>query len=364
MKVALVHDWLTVVGGAERVLLEFHQLYPDAPIFTAAYDPDATLPEFKQADIRASFLQRALRGRESYAALVPLMPLAFSRFDTRSFDLLLVSSHTAAKGVQKHHRQRMVCYCHTPMRWAWDLYDFYMAHRARGAARRLAATITLRGFARWDRRSARKVDQFIANSENVRRRIQHAYGRDARVVWPPVDGARFVRSDTRDDYFLVVSRLEDHKRVDLAVDAFTQLGWPLRIVGDGPQRASLQDRAGPTVTFLGRLDDSGLAASYAHARALVFPADEDAGIVPLEAMASGLPVLALERGGAVEVVRAGTSGAFFAEPTVESLVTALRRFHPESYDPGVIRAGALRYDRPEFRAAIARVVDEVMAGPS
>ncbi len=360
VRVALVHDWLTVVGGAERVLLELHQVFPQAPIFTAAYEPAKTLPEFAQVDVRTSILQRALIGRQSYATLIPLMPLAFSRFDTRPYDLLLISSHTAAKGIRRHPGQLVICYCYTPMRWAWDLYDFYLAHRARGLPSRIAARITLRGFARWDRKSAAKVDQFIAISDNVRRRIQRYYGRDAMVVWPPVDCARFIPMAQHGDHFLVVSRLEDHKRVDIVVDAFTRLGWPLRVVGDGPQRTALQDRAGPNVSFLGRLDDAALAAVYAGARALVFPADEDAGIVPLEAMAAGRPVLALEAGGAVEVVRDGLSGAFFPEQTVDSLIAALRQFQPDSYDPLAIRAAAAPYDRPRFRDAIRRIVDEVM----
>ena len=361
VRVALVHDWLTGVGGSERALLELHRLFPQAPIFTAAFDPAATLPEFAQADIRTSMLQRAMIGRQSYAGLIPLMPLAFSRFDTRPFDLLLISSHTAAKGIRRHQGQTVICYCYTPMRWAWDLYDFYLAHRAHGLPSRLAARITLRRFAHWDRKSAAKVDQFIAISENVRRRIQRYYGRDAKVVWPPVDCVRFTPATQHGDHFLVVSRLEDYKRVDIVVDAFTRLGWPLQVVGDGPQRPALQDRAGPSVTFLGRLDDATLAATYAGARALVFPADEDAGIVPLEAMAAGRPVLALKAGGAVEVVRDGLSGAFFPEQTVDSLVAALQQFQPESYDPLAIRVAAEPYDRPRFRETIGRIVDEVIA---
>ncbi|HEX6526081.1 MAG TPA: glycosyltransferase [Streptosporangiaceae bacterium] len=362
MRVALVHDWLTGVGGSERVLAELHELFPDAPIFTAAFDPARTLPEFAGADVRTSFLQRSMLRAANYGPMIPLMPLAFGSFDTRGFVLLLVSSHTAAKGIRKRPGQVMVCYCHTPMRWAWDLSNFYLQHRAPTPFARLAVRAVLRGFRAWDRRSANKVDQFIANSENVRRRIQRYYRRDAAVIWPPVDTARFAVSPQVSEDFLLVSRLEDYKRVDIAVDAFTSLGWPLRVVGSGPQDTSLRTRAGSSITFLGALGDAELAREYSRARAVVFTADEDAGIVPLEAMASGRPVLALRAGGAIEVVVEGATGAFFDSPSPVELLAALHRFHPENYDPTVIRRHAQQFDRAHFRAALMRCIDGAMTG--
>ncbi len=361
MRVALVHDWITGIGGSERVLLELHELFPEAPIFTAAFDPARTLPEFRSLDIRPSFLQRAIVGATSYGPLIPLMPFAFGRFDTRRFDLLVVSSHAVAKGIRKHPGQVVVCYCHAPMRWAWDLYDFFLQHRATTPRARLAARVVLGWFRGWDRRSVRKVDAFIANSETVRGRIQRYYGRDAAVVWPPVDMARFAVSPQVSDYFLVVSRLEDIKRIDIAVDAFTQLGWPLRVVGIGPQEASLKRRAGPTIKFLGGLGDADLATEYRHARAIVFPPDEDAGIVPLEAMASGRPVLALRAGGATEVVRDGIDGAFFDAQTAASLRSALETFRPDRYDAQAIRRHAEQFDRPHFRAAVKGCIDAAIS---
>ena len=363
VRVALVHDWLTGVGGSERVLLDLHELFPDAPIFTVAFDPARTLPAFRSMDIRTSFLQSSVVRSSSYARLIPLMPFAFGRFDTRPFDLLVVSSHTAAKGIRTRPGQVVVCYCHTPMRWAWDLYEFYLQRRASTPPAKLAARMVLRWFRAWDRRSARKVDQFIANSENVRGRIQRYYGRDATVVWPPVDAARFTVSPTVSDYFLVVSRLEDYKRVDIAVDAFTQLGWPLHVVGTGPENASLRSRAGPTITFLGQLGEAELAREYTQARAIVFTADEDAGIVPLEAMAAGRPVLALRAGGAMEVVVDGTTGAFFESDTAADLLSTLQRFHPEQFDPTAIRRHAEQFDRPHFRAAVKRCIDAALSAP-
>ena len=362
MRVALVQDWVTGPGGSERVLVELHELFPDAPIFTAAFDPERALPAFRSMDIRTSFLQSSVVRSRSYAGLIPLMPFAFGRFDTRPFDLLLVSSHTAAKGIRKHPGQVVICYCHTPMRWAWDLYDVYLQRRATTPLARLAARAVLGWFRGWDRRSARKVDQFIANSENVRRRIQRYYGREATVIWPPVDAGRFSLSPQVSDDFLVVSRLEDYKRVDIAVDAFTRLGWPLRVVGTGPQEASLRRTAGPSIAFLGALGDAELAREYSRARAVVFTADEDAGIVPLEAMAAGRPVLALRMGGATEVVVEGTTGAFFDAQTAEDLLAALERFRPEGYDPKTIRRHAARFDRPHFHAAVKRCIEAAIAG--
>jgi glycosyltransferase involved in cell wall biosynthesis len=360
VRVALVHDWLTGIGGSERALLELHELFPEAPIFTAAFDPARTLPEFRSLDIRTSFLQRAILGATSYGPLIPLMPFAFGRFDTKDFDLLLVSSHHVAKAIRKHPGQVMVCYCYSPMRWAWDLHDFYLRHRASTPVERLAARLVLRWFRAWDRRSAKKVDSFIAISENIRGRIQRYYGRDAAVVWPPVDAARFTVSPQLSDYFLVVSRLEDMKRIDIAVDAFTQLGWPLHVVGTGPQLAALQRRAGPTIRFLGGLGDADLATEYSHAQAIIFTPDEDAGIVPLEAMAAGRPVLALRAGGATEVVRDGIDGAFFEAQTAAALQAALKTFRPERYDPLAIRRHAEQFDRPHFRAAVKRCIDAVI----
>jgi glycosyltransferase involved in cell wall biosynthesis len=355
VRAAIAHEWIVTLGGSERVALEFHRLLPAAPIFTTVYDR-ARRPEFREVDVRPSFLQRIPSATRRYPQLLPLMPLAFSRFDTRGYDLVLLSSHAASKAIPKHPGQLHVCYCHTPMRYAWDLYDLYVNHSGLNPAQRLAARVIFRSMRRWDRRSATHIDTFIANSENVRGRIRRYYGRDAVVVPPPIDCERFRPASPVSDDFLVVSRLVPYKRVDIAVQAFSELGWPLRVVGSGVELRRLQAIAGPSVRFLGQLDDAALAAEYAAARALVFTANEDAGMVPLEAMACGRPVLAYGAGGALEVVVPEVTGAFYQEQTAASLVAALRAFQPETYDPAVIRAHAERYDRPRFRAAIAEVV--------
>jgi len=359
MKVAIGHEWIVTLGGSERVTLEFHQLFPQAPIFTTVYDPQRR-PEFAGADVRPSFLQRIPGATARYPTLLPLMPLAFSRFDTKGFDLVLLSSHAASKALRKHPGQIHVCYCHTPMRYAWDLYDTYVRQSGLNPVQRLAARAIFRAMRRWDRRAARHVDAFIANSENVAGRIRRYYGRDATVIPPPIDCERFSVAPSTSDYFLTVSRLVPYKRVDIAVRAFTTLQWPLHVVGSGAELTRLRAMAGPTVRFLGQLDDAELAREYAAARALVFTSNEDAGMVPLEAMASGRPVLAYGAGGAPEVVIPGKTGELFPGQDEASLVAALRAFAPEAYSPAVIRAHAERYDRPRFRSAIRAFIDRVV----
>jgi len=361
MRVALAHEWTVTLGGSERVVLDFHALFPEAPIFTTVYEPKLAPAAFRGLDIRPSFLQNVPFARRHYRAFLPLMPLAFSQFDTRPYDLVLLSSHAASKAIPKHPGQIHVCYCYTPMRYAWDLYDLYVHQSGLGPLRKLAAGAVFRAMRRWDARSAAHIDDFIAISENVRGRIRRYYRREATVIWPPIDCARFRPAGATGDHFLVVSRLVPYKRVDIAVRAFTRLGWPLRVVGAGSERKRLERLAGPNVRFLGLLDDEALAHEYAAARALVFTPNEDAGMVPLEAQACGRPVLALRQGGAVEVIVEGETGAFFEEQDDDSLVAALKRFQPDAYNPARIRAHAEQYDRPRFRAAIRRHLDGVIA---
>jgi glycosyltransferase involved in cell wall biosynthesis len=361
VKVAIAHEWIVTLGGSERVVLEFHQLYPDAPIFTSVYDPERAPAAFRGLDIRPSFLQRIPGATRRYPQLLPLMPLAFSRFDTRGYDLVLLSSHAASKAIPKQPGQLHVCYTHTPMRYAWDLYSVYVNHSGLNPLQRLAARAIFQSMRRWDRRSVKHIDSFIANSENVRDRIRRFYQRDAVVIPPPIDCERFHIGSTVSDYFLVVSRLVPYKRVEIAIEAFRELGWPLHVVGAGSELPRLQAMAGPNTRFLGLLDDEALAREYSGARALVFTANEDAGMVPLEAMASGRPVLAYGAGGVTEVVLPNKTGAFFPEQTAASLAAALRAFDPSAYHPALIRAHAERYDRPRFRAAIAGLLDRLLA---
>ncbi len=347
------------LGGSERVVLEFHELFPAAPIFTTVYDRQGAPVPFRGLDIRPSLLQRLPGATRHYRQLLPLMPMAFSRFDTRPYDLVLLSSHACAKAIRKHPGQIHICYCYTPMRYAWDLYHVYLQQSGLDPVRKLAAAVIFRAMRRWDARSAQHVDDFIAISENVRKRIARYYGRDSTVIWPPIDCNRFRPSREVGDHFLVVSRLVPYKRVDIAVRAFTRLGWPLRVVGAGSERTRLERLAGSNVRFLGLLSDEDLAREYATARALVFTANEDAGMVPLEVQASGRPVLAYRDGGAIEVIEEGVTGSFFAEQHEDSLIEALRRFSPETYRPEILRAHAERFDRARFHSAISAHIERV-----
>ncbi len=359
LKVALVQDLLVSYGGSEQVLFDLHGMFPSAPIFTTIFDPSRLPPRFAELPVRTSFLQQVPSLSRNYAAVVPLMPLAFSRFDLRGFDVVISSAHAFAKSVRVPDGTLHLCYCHTPLRYAWSHQDDYLA---RMPARRLLEPVgraVLDRLRRWDYQASVGVDCYVANSENVRRRIADFYGRPAEVVYPAVDLSRFARAERveADAGFLVVSRLFAYKRVHVAVEACTALGLPLTVVGRGPELNRLRAIAGPTVSFLGEVDDAALEAAYRRCAALVFTADEDFGLVPLEAMASGRPVLALDLGGARETVVAGVTGEFYADAGVEALVDALRTFRPSAYDPDACRRRAGEFSPARFRAGISRVLE-------
>lgn len=364
MKTALVHDDLVQAGGAERVALSLHEMFPDAPVYTALYDPRTTLPGFAKADVRTSFLQKwPIANRRLHKLALPYFPSAFEEFNFAGYDLVLSSSSRFAKGVITGPETCHICYCHTPARFVWRPHDYLDQSRA---ARLLAPMMRgMMGKLRaWDLESAQRVDYFITNSFNVARRIHKYYRRDAAaVIYPPVETGRFapVSAEQVGDHFLVVSRLIGYKRVDLVIDACNQLGAPLRIVGDGPELALLQKKAGPTIRFLGRLSDQEVADEYARCRALVFAGEEDFGLTPLEAMASGRPVIAYGAGGALESVLEGKTGLFFANQTVESLAAALSTAQRMTFDPETLRAHALRFDTGVFHERIRSFVDMAMA---
>jgi len=363
MKTALVHDDLVQSGGAERVAAVFHALYPKAPLYTAIYDPRTTLPAFADADIRTSFLQRSpIASRRLHKLALPYFPSAFEEFDFTGYDLVLSSSSRFAKGVITGPETCHICYCHTPARFVWRPHDYLKQSRSarllsplmRGMMSRLRA---------WDLESAQRVDYFLANSYNVARRIRKYYRRDSTVIYPPVETSRYHLAPAAEvgSHFLVVSRLIGYKRVDLVVDACNRLGASLRIVGDGPELADLQKKAGPTVRFMGRLSDSEVADEYARCRALVFAGEEDFGLTPLEAMASGRPVVAYGAGGALESVVEGKTGLFFPEQTTDSLAAALLAAQQMTFDPDTLRAHALRFDLVVFQRRLREFVAIAMA---
>jgi len=339
MKVAIVHDYLNQAGGAERVVAVLHRMYPDAPIFTTLFDPDAVGEPLASADVRVSWMQRLPLWRTYFKAYLPLYPFAVRSFDLRGYDLIISSSSAWAKGVRVPPGAVHVCYCYTPMRWAWS-FDTYVRRSELGLIAREAARRVMGALRRWDVRAAASVNQFIAISTDVARRIKSSYGRDSVVVFPPVDVTRFQATREPEDFFLVVSRLNSYKRIDLAVAACTARGLPLVVVGEGPDRGKLEAMAGPTVRFAGRLPDAEVTELFAQCRAFILPGMEDFGLTPLEANAAGRPVVAFAAGGALDTVRDGGTGVLFRNATSASLADALGAVSARTWDPALLRAHA------------------------
>jgi len=341
--------------GGERCLEVLCELFPEAPLFTLLHVPGSVTPLIENRRIVTSFVQRLPRAAARYRYYLPAFPLAISRFDLSGYDLVVSMSHCVAKGVRVAPRALHVCYCFSPMRYVWDLYDDYFGP-GRGPAARVFVPPLAAALRRWDRRTA-SVHRFVAISRHIADRIRRAYDRPADVIPPPVDVQRFEITDTADDYYLVVGALVPYKRIDLAVGAATRLRRRLVVVGTGPEEARLRALAGPTVTFLGWRPDAEVAGLYARCRALLFPAVEDFGITPLEAAAAGRPTIALARGGALEtMVGLGTpdrapTAVFFSEQSVDALVEAIARFEgaAERFDGKALRARAEAFDRPVFK---------------
>jgi glycosyltransferase involved in cell wall biosynthesis len=362
MKVALVHDYLNQMGGAERVVLALHEIFPDAPLYTSIYDPRRVDPAFRLMDIRTSFMQRFPLVTSHHQPYLPFYPYAMESLDLRGYDLVLSSSSAFAKGVITRPETLHICYCHTPMRWCWN-YAEYVERERLGRLTRKVLPLFISRLRLWDQVSAARVDHFIANSPIVAERIRKYYRREAVVIPPPVEVARF-RFDPAGrtgDYFLVVSRLVPYKRIDLAIEACNRLRLPLVIVGKGRDLARLQKLAGPTVHFAGQLSDAEVLDYFARCRALIFPGEEDFGITPLEAQAAGRPVIAYAAGGALASVIEGVTGLFFREQSVESLTAALASFDERAFDPSTIRQHALEFDKPRFQQRIRQFIEARLA---
>lgn len=346
-RIAIVCDWLINRGGAERVITKLHELFPNAPIYTALFDPER-LPGFEKTVVFTSFLQKIPYSRKKHYLFLPLMPYAFEQFDFSKFDIIISSCHSASKGIITKPRVMHVCYCHSPMRYAWDNCHEYMEQYgipkfAQAKAKKLIHEIRM-----WDRLAADRVDFFIANSEHVQKRIQKYYRRDATVIYPPVDTEHFTISEMPGKYFLAVGRLTPYKRFDLLVTVFNKLRLPLRIIGMGRDEKKLKKMAGPTIEFLHDVDDTTLRAIYQEAKALLFPQVEDFGIAPIETMSSGRPVIAYSGGGVLETVIPGETGILFHEQTQESLEKALQSFQKHRWDPLKIRKVAQQFDSKVF----------------
>jgi glycosyltransferase involved in cell wall biosynthesis len=355
LRVALVHDYLNQPGGAEKVVEVFAEMFPEAPIYTSVYDADRMPDAWRARDIRTSFMQK-LSPRLSVAkALFPLYPAAFELFDFRKYDLVLSSTTTFAKAVITRPETCHICYCNNPTRFLWMYHDYFENERFPRALGAMFPWL-LSPLRVWDYTVAQRVDYFIAGSKNAARRIAKYYRRQSDVVQPPIDGASFWISDDIEDYFLVVSRLQSYKRIDLAVTACSRLGLPLRIVGDGPDRSRLQGLAGPSVGFLGRLGENEVRQQMSRCRAFIFPGEEDFGLTPLEAQASGRPVIAYGAGGALETVKDGETGAYFRATSVEALAEVLLNFDETRFDPPKLRSHALHFDKDVFKRRLRQVL--------
>lgn len=365
MRVALVHDWLTGMRGGERCLDELAAMFPDAELFTLLHVPGTVSRRIEDRPIHQSFVAGLPRAAELYRYYLPLFPAAIERFDLGGFDLVLSSSHCVAKGVRVPAGSRHLCYCFTPMRYVWDLYDDYFGPDRAGAAVRTLMPLVARRLRSWDRATASRVDRYVAISDHIRDRIRRCYGRDAGVVYPPVAVDRFRPAAEREDFYLVVSALVPYKRIDLAIRAFNRLERTLVVVGEGPERGRLEAMAAPHIRFTGRLEDGQVAHLYERCRAFVFTANEDFGITAVEAQAAGAPVIAYAGGGALETVVAegpGATGELFEEQTVDALVAAVLRSETRSFDAGALRRNAERFRPERFRSEIEGEVEAVMAG--
>lgn len=358
MRVALIHDYLNQYGGAERVLEVLHGLYPTAPVYTSLYDPAALPAAYRAWDIRTSFMQKLPAWRKHFRKYFLLYPSAFEAFDLSEYDLVISSSSAYAKGVITRPGAKHVCYCHTPMRFAWRSADYVEREQIGGVFGALLP-LFLTYVRLWDVQTAARVDHFIANSQTVAGRIKHFYRRDATVLTPPVELAPFAPRPP-EDFYLAGGRLVPYKRLDLAIRACNELSVPLIIFGDGRDRAELAALAGPTVRFVGRVDDATLRDLYARCRAYLMPGEEDAGIQPLEAMGAGRPVVAFGAGGALDTVIEGETGRFFASQTVQGLVAAIRTSQHDSYDPAAIRRHAETFARPVFEARFRAIVSQMI----
>lgn len=358
MKVALIHDWLPFMGGAERVVTNFLELYPDAPIYTTICNKSRLDGPLKDANIITSYLQKN-KEIENHRKLFPFMPTAMESFDLNEFDIVLSSSSSVAKAVITKPDTLHVCYCHSPMRYAWEFSHEYAGKMAgtKGIKAKILSYF-LTGIRLWDNASADRVDYFIANSENVAKRIWKHYRRESVVIHPPVRCKLFDISDIDDEYFLVVSRLQEYKRIDLAVEAFNELGLPLVIIGDGPERERLQKIAKSNIKFLGRESDEVIKDYYAKCKAFIFPGEEDFGITPLEAMASGRPVIAYGKGGALETVVENKTGIFFENQNKDDLISAVIKFKNKKFDKNEIRKHAEKFDEEIFKKKISDFIVE------
>ncbi len=361
MRVALIHDYLNQSGGAEKVLKAFIEIFPNAPIYTLICD-SAILKRIGLADtgIYTSFLQKIPFAKSKHRIFPFLMPIAIEQFDLSRYDVVLSDSAGFAKGVITKPKTLHICYCHTPPRYAWDDSHKYIKEFRLPGIIKTIIPFFMNYIRLWDKEAALRVDKFICNSHFVAQRIKKYYNRKAKVIYPPVDTKTFrpLISEKRGEGFLMVGRLLQYKRFDIAIQAFNKLAKPLKIIGNGPEKKRLKKMAGKNIEFLGEFHGKKLNYYYQNCQALIFPQEEDFGIVVLEAMACGKPVIAYRGGGALESIKEGKTGMFFDSQTPEALIEAVRKFKPKDFNSKEIRKHALKFDKEKFKKKIKNFVEK------
>jgi len=360
MKVAIIHYWLVSMRGGEKVLQSLCSLFPQADIYTHVYDPTAVGDAFAGHSIMTTFIQKLPGARKYYQNYLPLMPLALKQLDLRDYDLVISSESGPAKGVRTAAGALHICYCHTPMRYAWDMYDEYRASAS--WFKRLMMPPVMHYMRRWDVSSAEQVDHFVANSHFIADRIARCYQRDAEVIYPPVAVDTFGVDPQQEDYYLFVGQLVAYKRADLAVDAFNRSGKQLVIIGEGEQLEMLRRKAQHNVRVLGKQPFEVIRRHYGRCRALIFPGVEDFGIVPVEAMASGRPVIAYRSGGVLETVKEGVTGLFFKQQTAASLNEVVDAFESRPpFDSQTIIEHAQTFSADVFTERFSDLIERMMS---
>jgi glycosyltransferase involved in cell wall biosynthesis len=357
-KIALVHDYFVQMGGAERVAEAMHDSFPSAPMYTTVALPKGLPGTLRTADIRTSLLQKLPALDRRFRHYFMLYPFAVENFDLSAYDLIFSSSSGYAKGVRRRRNAVHVCYCHTPMRWVWR-YEDYVAREGFGGTVRAALPYLLWGLRKWDLRASRQPNYYIANSNLVARRIKKIYGREAFVIPPPIDVNRFQMSDEVDDYYLVLSRLMPYKRIDIAIEACKRLNRRLVIIGDGPDRARLEKLGDDRIEFMGRQPDKVVNYFASRCQALLFPGEEDFGMVPLEVNAAGRPVIAYRGGGALETVVENVTGVFFDQQNGHSLAEAIEKFEGLTWRQDTLRHHAEKFDRNVFAFRVLQFLGSV-----
>lgn len=345
--IAIVCDWLTNFAGAERVILKLHNMFPNAPIYTSTFNPDK-MRAFQNAVIYKSFIQKLPKAKKKHQWYLKLYPIAFEQFDLSKYDIVISSSHSCAKGIITKPETMHVCYCHSPMRYAWDnSHEYIRTYKFPWYVKRFIPRI-IHKIRMWDRLAADRVDHFLTNSNYVKKRIKKYYRRDSKVIYPMVNTKDYYISRAKKDYYLAVGRFTPYKKFDLLVDTFNELPYKLKIVGTGVEEKDLKAKAKKNIEFLGFVSDEMLKDLYANCKALVFPQVEDFGITPLEAMASGRPVIAYKKGGALETIKENQTGVFFNEQNVISLKNTVEKFENLKWDSKKIKQHTGKFDESVF----------------